>query len=226
MLLDFTDFNGAARTLARDPAWRDIEAVVRGMPLPVKASREKGIKGTPIFDPIGCNAYLKAKLSKRRWKPNVQIASDVRVLGLGVDLLKHGIVCEAQFSNYPFLINNVVRTEILHRAGQRLGGEPIRALIVITKAMMFPASQSTLYYEQATGQIDMLVRHRLINLPVRVVKLHSPIGRQVKGCSIKYKGRTSRAIVQTCNSSYLLRQAGIRCEIREITRGRGKGVMR
>ncbi|MEH2284834.1 MAG: hypothetical protein V7K90_26540 [Nostoc sp.] len=56
-------------------------------------------------------------------------------------------------SNYPFLLNNTLRSELFFKAKTEFVGYPTNLVIIVTKALMFPASNSTLYYEQAVNQL-------------------------------------------------------------------------
>jgi hypothetical protein len=109
-------------------------------------------------------------------------------------MLNDGIVIEAQFSNYPFLLNNTA--ELLYKSKVLMADAPIEALIIITKAHMFPASQSTLYYEQAANQISELARNNVIELPIRLVGLFADIGTQQAIFTNYHAPRYSRTVVE------------------------------
>src|ERR1019366_6843692 len=66
-----------------------------------------------------------------------------------------GLLGEAQFSNYPFFLNNIVRSSLLAMAKVKLEGQhTVRVVVVVAKARMFPSANSTLYYEQAEKQLS------------------------------------------------------------------------
>ncbi len=92
-------------------------------------------------------------------------------MGRDIDFGKKGVILEVQFANYPYLLNNVVRPELFYKANIPLTGRPTGLLIVITKAHMFPSSQSTLYYEQAANQVGALAENKVFDVPTRVVGL-------------------------------------------------------
>lgn len=167
------DYNGADSVLAGPCAsqWAELEAELRGMPLHVKGSDQKGKKGTLIFDPKGTNAHIKESLVPRGWGSGTSIPRDWSMFGTDVDFTKGSLLVEVQFSNYPFLLNNVMRTQMFASAGVEIGGVVPEALIVITKAHMFDASNSTLYFEQGRDQLRALVGQRLFAFPVRLVGL-------------------------------------------------------
>ena len=48
------------------------------------------------------------------------------------------------------------------------------ATVVLTKGHMFPASNSTLYFEQARDQLNALATHRVFDSPIRLVGLFAP----------------------------------------------------
>lgn len=107
---------------------------------------------------------------------------------------------EAQFSNYPFLLNNVVRSELFTKANLVLDSNPVDSVIIITKASMFPASNSTLYFEQAVNQLDELNRHHVFDVPMRVVGLFENISSIVDALWSEYTAaRYSRTITKQRN---------------------------
>ncbi len=87
------------------------------------------------------------------WLVNIPIPVDYSFLGTDIDFGKAGVIVESQFSNYPFLLNNTLRSELFFKAGTIFAGHPTQLVILITKALMYPASNSTLYYEQAVRQL-------------------------------------------------------------------------
>ena len=95
-------------------------------------------------------------------------------LGTDVDFGKNGLIVEAQFSNYPFLLNNTIRSELFFKAKLNLSGIPTLATVILTKGHMFPASNSTLYYEQARNQLNALATNRVFDSPIRLVGLFAP----------------------------------------------------
>ena len=141
------------------------------MPLHLKASDQAGLQGNLIFDPVGTNEHIKRELMNLRWNANTPIPSQFSFLGTDVDFLKSGLLVEVQFSNYPFLLNNTVRSELFFKARTRLGNSTVDAAVIITKAHMFPASNSTLYYEQAQNQLTELANHNVFDVPIRLVGL-------------------------------------------------------
>lgn len=173
MLIKFTDFNGAdtAITNRYQAQWKDIVAALTAMPLHLKASDEAKIKGKPIFDPIGTNEFIKDALTKRGWLHKILIPAEYAFLGKDVDFGKEGVLAEVQFSNYPFLLKNLLRTELFYKSKIPLSEQPTGLLVVITKGKMFPAFQSTLYYEQARDQLTALAEKNVFDVPIRLVGL-------------------------------------------------------
>lgn len=141
------------------------------MPLHVKASDQAGMQGTPIFDAVGTNAYLKEALAENGWQANIPIPQKYRFLGTDVDFGKGGVIVEVQFANYPFLLNNLLRSELPYKARVPLDDEPPELLVIVTKARMFPASNSTLYFEQAVRQVGALAENDVFETPIRIVGL-------------------------------------------------------
>ena len=197
MQILWEDFNGAATTVARSyPAeWREIERVLSHMPLHLKGSGQRGIVDTAIFDPIGTNEYIKRALQSLGWETNIGIPAEHSYFGTDVDLAKRGVVGEAQFSTYPYLMNNLVRTDLFHRLDVRIVGERIGLLVVIMKSRVFPASQGTLYYEQGLRQIHALADSNIFKIPTRLVGFFEEAPTAIDAIWTQYTGRTSRTIV-------------------------------
>ena len=184
------------------------------MPVFLKASDQAGIQGSLIFDPVGTNEYIKHAMSRLSWKTNLSIPSDYDFLGTDVDFFKAGLLAEAQFSNYPFLLNNVVRSEIFVKGAVRFDGTVVDAVVIVTKAHMFPSSNSTLYYEQAKRQLQALARHRVLSVPLRLVGLFTRIGSGVPVTFTEYtKPRYSRSVS---------RRVEVSCNILRSTTARGR----
>ncbi len=209
MQIRTTDFNGAGELLssAYAPEWRSVETVISQMPLHLKASDQAGIVGSAIFDPVGTNAFLKRELTEHGWHDTLPIPPQYSFLGTDVDFGRRGVLLEAQFSNYPFLLNNVLRSELFFKGGVRLAdGVSPECVVIITKAHMFPASNSTLYHEQALEQVSELARHRVFDVPMRLLGLFEPVNSEVAAVWTEYgSARYSRTVVN--------RQIG-RCRLR------------
>ncbi|MCK4626154.1 MAG: restriction endonuclease [Phycisphaerae bacterium] len=219
MLIEYEDFNGADSFLKQkySSEWVDIQEVLTAMSLHLKASDQAGIQGNPIFDPVGTNAFIKEALGMRGWSSNLAIPTEFSFLGTDVDYAKRGLLMEAQFSNYPFLLNNVVRSELFSKSGVSFDGDPIEVVVIVTKARMFPASNSTLYYEQAVNQLKELAKHDVFDVPMRVVGLKEIIGQGVNACWTEYHAsRYSRTVVSQTECSCdieLGRTSRSRCEL-------------
>ncbi len=199
MQVQWTDFNGIAEQIAKElaPVWKDVADVLTDMPLHLKASDQAGLQGSPIFDPVGTNSYIARELAARSWMPKVAIAAPYRFLGTDVDFIKSGMLLEVQFSNYPFLWNNVLRAELFFKARTHLAGIPVDALAVVTKGHMFPSSQSTLYYEQANNQLSALIQHNVFDVPIRLIGLFETPGTTVEAVFTEYHtARYSRTVVR------------------------------
>lgn len=189
MLLKWTDFNHAGELITSkyQEQWKEVQQSIQDMPLHVSGSDQAGIKGNLIFNPKGTNAHLKEDLPNRSWTPNPPIPADYKVLGTDVDFEKDGILLEVQFSNYPFLSNNILRSEMFYKRELVIGDSPVKLLMIVTKAHMFPASQSTLYYEQAVSQLGVLERNNAFDMPVRVIGLFEEIDTTVEAVWTGYE---------------------------------------
>lgn len=178
MDFEYQDFNGADAYFARAGAaeWQDIEASVAGMPLFMQASDQSGKVGVPIFDPKATNAYLTVDAATRGFH-KIPVPAGLTEFGVDWDAGKNATLAEWQFSNYPFLWNNVIRSEGVFRSRVCLQNmQPVEALIVVTKSGLFPASNSTLYYEQGAAQLHAATAFGAFDIPIRLVGLTLPPG--------------------------------------------------
>ena len=191
--------------------WNEIKRALQAVPVHLKASDQAGIQGNPIFDPVGTNSAISAALGRHGWR---LIALPAQyALGIGLDFAKNGVIVEVQFSNYPFLINNVFRADFLYSQGVRIDHlGTTEALVIITKGVMFPASNSTLYYEQA---VNTLTRHFPFTIPTRIVGLQERRGRAVQVHFTEYAAaRYSRVVaLQSPRAVRFIGEAGRRCRV-------------
>lgn len=174
--------------------WNEINRVLTAMPLHVKNSSQAGIEGNAVFDPVGTNEYIKAELVKIGWQANIPIPPKYRFLGKDIDFGKAGAIIEAQFSHYAFLLNNTIRSELLFNTQLSVTGIPMQILIIIAKSRMFPSANSSLYYEQAVNQLNLLAGY-VFNVPIRVVGLFELKNTTVPAKWTIYKDKTSRTIL-------------------------------
>lgn len=198
MQVQFTDFNNAAALIAGPcaPEWNDVHQTLTAMQLHLKPSDQNGLQGNAIFDPVGTNAHIATALTNapRNWTPKVPIPPAFSAFGTDVDFEKNGTIVEVQFSNYPFLLNNTFRSELFFRNQLVLNQVATRMAIIVTKAQMFPSSQSTLYYEQAIAQLTALAQQGVFTIPVRLVGLFEPVGRVTATWTTYSAARTSRTV--------------------------------
>lgn len=194
MLLKTEDFNDAGKLFVGRLAvrWKELSEALTELPLQFKASQQKGKEGSPIFDPVAFNAVIKEALSKRSWATNIAIPEVVAFLGTDVDFFVEGLLVEAQFSNYPFFLNNVVRSALLAKSKALLGSAHVEAVVIITKAHMFPSSNSTLYYEQAVNQLKEFSKYGVFDVPIRVAGLFAEMEKELPAIWNEYPGRYSR----------------------------------
>ncbi len=215
MIIKIKDFNGAASIVEKlhRVTWREIEDILLKMPLHLKASEQNRIQGRPIFDPVGINQHIKRALIERGtgWKANIPIPAEYQFLGTDVDFFKNGILVEVQFSHYSFLPNNLVRCELFYKSKTRFAERTTDLVVIITKAHMFPASNSTLYYEQAVNQLDSLAKHKVFDVPIRVVGLFEQTGVEIPIKMTEYTSGRSRTVSQRLD---------YKCSITSSGRGR------
>lgn len=175
---EIIDFNGAEKLFSGEAAqeWEDLQQVLSASPLFLQSSDQAGRQGTPIFDPKATNAYLTTEASRAGWTPGIPVPQELTMFGVDWDAGKRSILAEWQFSNYPFLWNNVIRSEAVVAGAVRLPDlEPVQGLVVVTKSGSIPASNSTLYYEQGRAQLDAVMNQfSAFDLPIRLVGLMLP----------------------------------------------------
>ena len=147
-----------------------LDLVIKQLDIYLKNSDQKGKKQSLIFDPKGTNYSLKELLNSKNWECNLKIPNKFNSLGKDIDFYKDNLLLEVQFSNYPFLLNNIIRSELFHK-NEAILKKKIHGLIIITKVHAFPSSNSTLYYEQAKKQIDLLADNNLFTIPLRLIGL-------------------------------------------------------
>ncbi len=194
MKIEYSDYNNVARKISR--VWPGVREAIEKLKLHVKGSDQAGIKGNLIFDPVGTNKELKSLLEPKGWASGVRICH-FKAFGTDIDFEKQGVILKNQFSNYPFLINNIARSYVFSKQGEKLNGHIPKALIVITKCKVFPSSNSTLYYEQGKAQLDALAPLGALDLPVRLVGLSENVGSRVQCMHTRYSAsRYSRTVAK------------------------------
>jgi hypothetical protein len=212
MKIKTTDYNGVADIVR--PHWEAIEQIITNTSLRTKSSDQRGIQGSVIFDPVGTNQALKTSFVQQGWACGVAIPGEYNFLGTDVDFVKDNIIMEVQFSNYPFLLNNVVRTHLFSRQEVNFLGNTPRALIIITKCKIFPASNSTLYYEQARNQLNVLASPEVFNLPIRLVGLSEDEDSVVSCIHTSYENaRYSRIVANERQVQCRIRSNGARARL-------------
>jgi hypothetical protein len=216
MQIKFQDFNGAGAAIASSYStqWTELQRVLTAMPLYLKASDQANIQGRAIFDPVGTNQRIADGLTPLGWQQKIAIPENFKFLGTDVDFGKNGVIVEVQFSNYPFLLNNTQRSDLFYRAKTIFHGAPTGLAVIVTKAGMFPSSNSTLYYEQALSQLSALAKHQGFEVPIRLVGLFETIG-QVQAVWTDYSAaRYSRTVgARTQRGFDITAGRSMRCKI-------------
>jgi hypothetical protein len=215
MKLSIADFNTASDVFSEGgdlhEPWCLLESVLSGMPLYTKDSDQSGIKGKHVFDPVGVNGHIKVALEKASWGCNVLIPKHHTCFGKDVDFKFGGLLVEVQFANYPFLLNNVARSELFIREGWA------KAVIVITKCNVLPGANSMLYFEQARNQLSIL---GMFNSPIRLVGLSVDGNDTIDGVWTRYtKGYYSRDVGEQRRVRYHTTLAKSKMKLHEIERG-------
>ena len=207
MILQVSDYNKAGQIISENyqSEWQEIEKSLSGMKLHMKASDQKDKQGSPIFDPVGSNEYIKNSLVKSDWAANVPIPHQFKPWGTDIDFTKSGIIVEVQFSNYPFLLNNLIRSELFFNSKTQFCGVDSTFLIIITKTGKFPSSNSTLYYEQAKKQLDSLGPYRVFDIPIRLVGMTIPANEVAEIIWTNYSAaRYSREVAEQQTKRFLV----------------------
>jgi hypothetical protein len=209
------DFNSADTFIASDQqlqsSWNELESVLDGMPLHTKDSDQKGIQGQHVFDPVGTNEHIKSAMKRLGWGCNVPIPEGYTCFGSGVDFKNGDLLVEVQFANYPFLLNNVARSDLFIR--ELLWA---KAVVIITKCNLLPGANSMLYFEQAKNQLAKL---GLFRSPIRLVGL-SVDEDEVDGVWTKYRGGYySRDAAQQRQVRYQTAVAKSKMKLHEVGRG-------
>lgn len=179
--------------------WSEIDKLLNNLTLQLQPSDEAGISGSPIFDPKAINSHLTSNAAAMGWN-SIPVPRDLRAaFGKDWDAGKRYTLVEWQFSNYPFLWNNIIRSHVVCANRTLLAGMGVpRCLIVVTKSSCLPASKSTLYYEQALSQMDVVLRSLELDVAIRLVGLRIPPGvSEVQADWNEYKGRTSRTLISS-----------------------------
>ena len=131
------------------------------------------------------------------WHSNIPIPQKYKFLGKDIDFGKSGIILESQFSNYPFLLNNLLRSELFFKSNTEFAGNPRKLLIIITKAQIFPAANSTLYYEQAVKQLSALMDNNVFDIPIRLMGLFEPANVNISAIYTVYQSTRYSRIPQS-----------------------------
>jgi hypothetical protein len=175
---EVSDFAGAKEFFEGPGAqeWADIASVLKGTTLQLQPSDQAGLNHRPIFDPKATNKELTERAAALGWN-KIPVPDGLTEFGLDWDAGKRTTLAEWQFSNYPFLWNNVIRTQGVFVSGIPLAGmSGVESLIVVTKCGLFPASNSTLYYEQGLAQLQAAMSFSSFTVPIRLVGLTIPGG--------------------------------------------------
>ncbi|WP_151979937.1 BglII/BstYI family type II restriction endonuclease [Acinetobacter guerrae] len=198
MLINITSFNNANNLISstHQQLWSELLQVLQSSPLFLKPSAQANIQGNAIFDPIATNYFLSTRFIQNGWRAAYPIPRQFSSFGKDIDFIKNGTLLEVQFSNYPFLVNNVSRAEVLFRSQTIVNNNQTADLMIfITKAGCLPSSNSTLYYEQAIDQLDSLVQHGLLTIPILVVGLYETPAQTQAYWTVYNGGVSSRTIL-------------------------------
>ncbi|EAZ90458.1 hypothetical protein CY0110_26562 [Crocosphaera chwakensis CCY0110] len=217
--IEVTDFNNSNFLINSqfNNEWNVIQTTLTSMPLHLKASSQSGIEGNPIFDPIGTNEFIENNLVREGWSSHIPIPKAYQFLGKDIDCGKSGVILEFQFSNYPFLLNNLLRSELFFKSKIHLNSQVTNLVIIITKGKMFPASNSTLYYEQAVSQLTALTKYKVFHVPIRLVGLFEEFEQNINIVWSIYEKQRSRNIIEQKQGQCIISQ-GIKPTRRAIIR--------
>jgi len=184
---EVVDFNGAERYYHGSGAreWTDLNEIVTEMPLYLQGSLQAGRIGSAVFDPKATNLHLKAKLRQEVGGPSQSQETSRRLVTTGTA------------ARVKRLLSGSSRT-IVHKTRLKLPEmSPIKGLIIVTKSGLFPAAQSSLYFEQAEAQLASATALGIFTIPIRLVGL--TIKSQVdeyEAVWTEYADRTSRTALR------------------------------
>lgn len=193
MFTKIIDYNEAKHLIKNEfeNEWLELNSILLKMPLYLKESQQKGKEKQLVFDPIGTNRYISKELTEKKWCKDIDIPKKFRALGKEIDFGKNHIILESQFSNYPFLSNNIFRSEIMFRKEpelEKIG--KIKLFIILTKDHAIPSANSSLYCQQARNQVKF--SEEIFSLPIRLISLHCKINTKINAIMTDYKKRYSR----------------------------------
>jgi hypothetical protein len=206
MNYEFQDFNGADSIFGEIAAdeWSDLEAILTALPFFLQPSDQAQRIGIPIFDPKATNAYLTVAAASFGWKA-IPVPDELTMFGKDWDGGRASVLAEWQFSNYPFLWNNVIRSEAVFKSRVVLKGlQPVNSLVIVTKSGALPASNSTLYYEQACAQLTAVTNYDTFAIPIRVVGLTIPKSDRISATWTEYPSRYARQGGIAVNRTFLV----------------------
>lgn len=174
----------------------DVIEKLQGLHLHLKPSHQKNKNFSPIFDPIGTNSSINQILTPD-WEYRLKIPKNYKDLGTDVDYYKDGSILEVQFSNYPYLANNLLRSEVFFKSNELIFKDKVKNLTFIIKGKKLPSSNSTLSYEQAENQLDIWSENEMFSIPVRLIGITIDETTFEEGIWTEYSKRTSNEIISS-----------------------------
>jgi len=168
---------------------------------------------------------LDMALSGRRVEPQRRAHSSPTVLPSDVVPGKYQSA-KARFTTTIRLLDAVRSARWRGRSGWRSRARVRRpAAVIITKARLFTASNSTLYYEQAVRQMNFLISVGAIELPVRLVGLTLAPDIPTDAVFTRYHApRYSRTVVERGTVRCVVRSGRLpngRCRIEAVAEDEG-----
>ncbi|MCC5951910.1 MAG: restriction endonuclease [Acidimicrobiia bacterium] len=180
MEYEIEDYQGAGHFFGAggggEPEWQSLAQILTAMPLFLKASGQQNIEGRPIFDPVATNAYLTTASVAAGWSTILVPAT--LPFGSDWEAGRNQTLAEWQFSNYPYLCNNVLRADVVfNEVIPLIGMGTLAGLVIVTRTWSVPASNGVLIFEQARAQLQRLAT-RNFTVPVRLAGFRIPPGAQ------------------------------------------------
>ena len=190
------DFNGAYHGIQSkfQQQWNELKNTLHNMPLYLKKSDQAKKKTQLIFDPVGTNQYIKDKLTQKYWNSSIPLPQNFKYFGKHIDFGKGNVFLEVQFSNYPFLLNNTVRSEVFYQAKEPINQHQVKIIVILTKVQKLPAANSTLYFEQAKQQLIEIEKYKIVDIPIRLLGLYELENQNIKAIFSEYKKASSREV--------------------------------
>ncbi|MCW6037040.1 hypothetical protein K4A83_12290 [Spirulina subsalsa FACHB-351] len=73
---------------------------------------------------------------------------------------------EQTLCSMPFLLNNIIRSEVLFKSKLALNSHSVALIVLVTKFDILPSANSSLHYTQAVEQLLVIETSNIFSLPI------------------------------------------------------------